>query len=261
MTMRTLAVVAALSTAPAAARADEPVPPDEIPAKARSLAEHGRAFHDAGDYGNAIIAFKEAYVMAPSPGLLFNLAQAYRLQGNCDDAAMMYRRYLATGPSTDGRTLAEGHLGSVERCAHDPAQRAGAPGAGLAIHTDRRSGSLFATSPAVARGRLQKNVGLVLGVGGGLALSIALYHGLRARDAAATVERGYANGARWKDLADIDARGERSATYAAIFGIGGGIAVLGGVSLYLLGRHTERIAPITVSSTPHGAQVSVAWRF
>ena len=36
--------------------------------------------------------------------LLFNLAQAYRLQGNCDDAALMYRRYLATNPGVEQRT-------------------------------------------------------------------------------------------------------------------------------------------------------------
>ena len=52
-----------------------------------------RRLHEA-----AVAAFKEAYVLAPSPGLLFNIAQAYRLAGNCDDAAWMYRRFLDTNP-------------------------------------------------------------------------------------------------------------------------------------------------------------------
>jgi len=118
--MRTAYVtLAAFALAPGFAYADEPTRPSVIPQKARLLAERGRALHDAGDYGNAIIAFKEAYVIAPSSGLLFNLAQAYRLQGNCDDAALMYRRYLDTAPSRDGRALAVGHLVTVERCAHD----------------------------------------------------------------------------------------------------------------------------------------------
>src|SRR5690606_28579845 len=73
--------------------------------------------HDRGDYARAIAAFKEAYVLAPSPGLLFNLAQAYRLRGNCDDAALMYRRYIAAAPrSADERALAEAHLATVVRC-------------------------------------------------------------------------------------------------------------------------------------------------
>src|SRR5215470_15454178 len=113
-----VAVLAALAlAAPAEVRADNAWS-GAVPAKARALAERGRAYHDAGDYAAAITAFTQAYVMAPSPALLFNLAQAYRLQGDCDDAALMYRRYLATGPSLDERALAESHLATVERCVH-----------------------------------------------------------------------------------------------------------------------------------------------
>src|ERR1043165_3802531 len=59
--------------------ADNALRPDQIPAKARELATRGRIFHDAGDYPDAIAAFKEASVPAPSPGLLFTTAQSYRL--------------------------------------------------------------------------------------------------------------------------------------------------------------------------------------
>ena len=91
-------IAAALAVAAGSARAsaDDRVPPERIPQKARELAEQGRAYHDAGEYMKAIAAFKEAYVLAPSPGLLFNIAQAYRLAGDCDDAAWMYRRFLDT---------------------------------------------------------------------------------------------------------------------------------------------------------------------
>src|SRR5689334_3902403 len=72
--------------------------------------------HKRGEYDRAIVAFKEAYVIAPSPGLLFNIAQAYRLQGNCDDASLMYRRFLGTNPDPAARAVAEQHLATVERC-------------------------------------------------------------------------------------------------------------------------------------------------
>src|SRR3954468_14256022 len=157
-------LVAALAVAPATVWAEEPSPPDEIPPKARALADRGRAYHDAGDYGNAIIAFKEAYVLAPSPGLLFNLAQAYRLQGNCDDAALMYRRYIATGPAIEGRTIAEGHLETVERCAHKAAlgipQDDGAP----RPKPQTQPGDLFVASGASIsrKGEIEKDIGLGL---------------------------------------------------------------------------------------------------
>ena len=107
--MRALLVIAALLVSAVASA-------DSVPTKARSLAERGRVAHDARDYAGAISAFTEAYALAPAPGLLFNLAQAYRLRGNCDDAALMYRRFLATNPPDDARLLAESHLSTVERC-------------------------------------------------------------------------------------------------------------------------------------------------
>jgi hypothetical protein len=98
-------------------------------------------------------------------------------------------------------------------------------------------------------------------IGGGVAIGIASYYGYRAHEAASEVEAGYAKGAKWKDLQDIDARGESSSTMAKVFGIGGGLAVAGGVTLYLLGRHSERIAPIAVAPVKNGAAVNVSWRF
>ncbi|HEU4612056.1 MAG TPA: tetratricopeptide repeat protein, partial [Kofleriaceae bacterium] len=92
-----LAIAAILAAAPVA-RADNALRPERIPNKARELADKGRAYHQAGDYAAAVAAFKEAYVLAPSPGLLFNIAQSYRLAGDCDEAAWMYRRFLDTNP-------------------------------------------------------------------------------------------------------------------------------------------------------------------
>lgn len=262
MKAASLIAAAALATVSRAAWAGEPEPPEVIPAKARALADRGRAYHNAGDYGNAIIAFKEAYVMAPSPGLLFNLAQAYRLQGNCDDASLMYRRYLATGPSPEARVVAEGHLETVERCAHKASlgipQDSNAP---VVIKTDRDSGSLFATAPPSRRAQLQKDIGLGLTLGGAVALGIGAFYWNRASDAQDAVEAGYERGAKWKDLEALDARGRDSASMATIFGIGGGLAIAGGVTLYLLGRRAEHIAPIAVAPAKRGATVNVSWRF
>jgi tetratricopeptide (TPR) repeat protein len=257
-----LIAAAALATVSTTASAGEPVRPEVIPAKARTLADRGRAYHDAGDYGNAIIAFKEAYVMAPSPGLLFNLAQAYRLQGNCDDAALMYRRYLATDPGSEGRTIAESHLETVQRCAHKASLGIPQdPTSPILIKTDRASGSLFATAPVSRRAQLQKDIGLGLGIGGAIALGIGAFYWNRASDAQDAVEDGYEHGATWKDLAALDQRGRDSATMAKIFGIGGAVAVAGGVTLYLLGRRAEHVAPIAVAPAKRGATVNVSWRF
>jgi tetratricopeptide (TPR) repeat protein len=271
-------LAAAIAVAPLTARADAPAASagsagasssssssgsygTAVPAKARSLADRGRALHERGDYANAIAAFTLAYAMAPSPALLFNLAQAYRLQGDCDDAALMYRRYLATNPTPEGRALAETHLANVERCVHKLA---------LHIPVETASGRLAVPMPALEVGTsassaprtaaIEKDVGIGLAIGGGVALSLAAYYTVQAHDAADDVAAAYARGAKWKDVAATDARGKSAARTAKLFGAGGAIGVVGGIVTYLIGRHTER-APVTVVPTSRGAEVSMSWAF
>ncbi|HEU0033661.1 MAG TPA: tetratricopeptide repeat protein [Kofleriaceae bacterium] len=263
--MRALAAIlaAGVFAAPLSVHADP-----AVPAKARELAAKGKEAHQKGDYARAIAAFKEAYVIAPSPALLFNLAQAYRLQGNCDDAVLMYQRYLASGPDAEGRELAEGHLATVQRCVQKR---------NLNIPMDESMQYLSMPTPPKdlgivdkpvdsprdpsTSGRLKKDIGIGVGVGGLAALAVAGYYGYRAYDASNEVEDLYASGAKWKQIQPIDERGKSAATTAKIFGVGGGAALATGITLYVLGKRTERLAPIAVTPTAKGAQVGMAWRF
>jgi tetratricopeptide (TPR) repeat protein len=262
-----LVVASLLAWAPLPARADEGMP---VPAKARTLAARGRAYHDAGDYTNAITAFTQAYVMAPSPALLFNLAQAYRLQGDCDDAALMYQRYLATNPSPEGRALAEGHLANVERCMHK-----------IALHipaetTATSSSSAMTGAPAAAitgeasgpshRAAIEKDVGIGLTIAGTGALAAALYFAVQAHDASSDVSNaeappGKGPGKGGGNVGALDQRGESAASNARILAIGGGVGVVSGVVMYMLGRRDEQ-APVVVAPLARGgAQVSMRWAF
>jgi tetratricopeptide (TPR) repeat protein len=257
-----LLAVVALAASAADARAGDPVPP-----KARKLAERGRELHERGDYARAIAAFKEAYVIAPSPGLLFNLAQAYRLQGNCDDAELMYRRYIAAAPaSVDERALAEAHLATVVRCVRQRSLNLPPDAAIAQIPLPPSPGHdpIFDDAPAPAagsRGRLARRIGLGTTIGGALALGGAAFYAVRAYRATAEVERLYAGGARWQDLEPIHERGERAETMARWLGVGGGIGAAAGVTLYLLGRRADRAPPIAITPVKGGVQVGLAWGF
>ena len=234
-----------------------------VPTKARTLAERGRAFHDAGNYAAAITAFTQAYVMAPSPALLFNLAQAYRLQGDCEDAALMYRRYLATNPSPEGRALAEMHLASVERCIHMlslhiPVE---SPSGHIVAPPPREKLTAVATTPGPAsKAQIEKDVGVGLVLGGTVALAAATYYTVAAHNASNDVAAAYAMGAKWKDVAPIDERGKTAAARAKILGAGGVLGVAGGIVTYLIGRHTEQL-PVTVAPTRHGVELGMSWAF
>ena len=260
-----LAAMLGAATTTGAAHADNALRPEQIPAKARDLANKGRVYHDAGDYTAAIAAFKEAYVLAPSPGLLFNIAQAYRLAGSCDDAAWMYRRFLDTNPSGPNRDLAEQHLAAVEKC--------GSGGLRLTVIPPKldaklpvpgSESSVTATTHLSIEARkpyAYKRIGAGAAIAGGVALAGAAYFALQARAAAQTVEETYAHGGKWSDIAETDARGQRASTIAMALGIGGGIAMASGLVLYGLGHHYEKAQRVAVTPSPHGAQVSLSWGF
>jgi tetratricopeptide (TPR) repeat protein len=261
--MKAAALVAALVAAAPGLALGDAGDGSGVPAKARSLAERGRAFHDAGDYANAITAFTQAYVMAPSPALLFNLAQAYRLQGNCDDAALMYRRFLAANPAPEQRALAESHLATVERCMHKLALH-------IPVETAARRAiaaplaeplAMRAVAPPPSRAaQIEKGVGLGLAISGGVSLAVAGYYAVQAHQAESDVADLYMRGGKWKDIAAIDERGQSAATAARWFGAGGAVGVVGGVVTYLIGKRDEA-APITVSPTSNGFKVGLRWNY
>jgi tetratricopeptide (TPR) repeat protein len=258
-----LTLAAALGGATAApVLADNALRPERIPNKARELAEQGRKHHSSGDYTSAVAAFKEAYVLAPSPSLLFNIAQAYRLAGSCDESAWMYRRFLDTHPRGPQRDLAQTHLAVVEKCGNGGLRVVVTPPT-VDAATPRPE------EPSVSVMRLTNNTrshrykraGVYTAVGGGVALIGAALFAIDAHAASQRVEESYMRGGTWEEIAPLDARGERSAMIATVLGVGGGVAMLSAAVLYGLGKHYESSKQIAITPTRNGAAVSLSWGF
>jgi tetratricopeptide (TPR) repeat protein len=86
-------------------------------AQARVLSDKGLAYFKLGDYDLAIAAFKQSYELAHAPGLLYNLAQSYRLKGDCRQALRLYRTYLRELPAAPNQRKVEDRIAEMERCA------------------------------------------------------------------------------------------------------------------------------------------------
>jgi tetratricopeptide (TPR) repeat protein len=259
-----LASLAAHGTARADSSTDEAATTGmAIPEKARFLADRGRQLQRDGKFADALEAYKAAYVLAPSPGLLFNLAQAYRLNGDCDDAAWMYRRFLDTDPRDDLRSLVNDHLAKLQACMHVGfrTQQIEVPPSG----TDRAMPSQPARVDAVAEpsndGQREEEIGTYAMIGGGAALAVAVGFAIEAHSASNDVADAYHGGIRAPDVRSIDDRGQRDATIATVAGITGGAALITGVVLYGLGRRDERAQHVAVVPHPGGGEVRLAWRF
>jgi tetratricopeptide (TPR) repeat protein len=254
--MKRLATIVAIlgAAAPVGVRAEVVADPPE---RARLLSDEGRAAHAAGEYERAIAAYKEAYELAPSPGLLFNMGQAYRLKGDCAEAAIMYRSYLSSKPDRVHRQLTQAHLAVVEGCmarrtALSPLLATGARPAAPAetADTDTPAGQSF------------KRGGVALAVSGGVLVGLGVYFAVEAADTSKQVEDAYAAGARWQEIAALDARGRRASSLATVFTLGGGAAAVAGGVLYVMGRRAEQRASrptITVGPRPGGGEVGLAW--
>jgi tetratricopeptide (TPR) repeat protein len=121
----TAVVVAALLGTPATLAASAYAQAPSEPTRAAEREEAARAAHrkglaafDAGDLDGAIEAFRRAYELSPTPGLLFNLAQTYRAKGpaGCTDALRFYEAYVRQYPDAPNRDVADEHLGEMRRC-------------------------------------------------------------------------------------------------------------------------------------------------
>lgn len=73
--------------------------------KAAVHVKQGAAYHQAGQYDDAIAEFKKAYELEPKPQTLFNIGNAYFKKGDYTSAVEYYQKYLDVDP--DGRFSAQ----------------------------------------------------------------------------------------------------------------------------------------------------------
>ena len=92
--VRAVVLAAALVLGRLAAAQPSPAPDDRAKvAEAAALYDEGKRHFDIGEYAQAIASWKQSYLRSSAPLLLFNIAQAYRLSGNCAQANRFYLNY------------------------------------------------------------------------------------------------------------------------------------------------------------------------
>jgi tetratricopeptide (TPR) repeat protein len=114
MAGRVAALMLLLACASRTAHAEEPEQ------QARALNEQANIRFNLGEYDRAIELFKQAYALAPVPGFLFNIAQAYRLKRDCTQAALFYANFLRVDPETPSRAKVEQRIAEMRACVPPP---------------------------------------------------------------------------------------------------------------------------------------------
>ncbi len=101
-----VAVVLVLALAAQAAPVAKPDPT----AEAKRLYAEGTAAYNLSEYATAIEKYKAAYKLVPSPYLVYNIAQSYRLSKDFEQALEFYDKFLTQLPKAPNRAEVEGFI-------------------------------------------------------------------------------------------------------------------------------------------------------
>jgi tetratricopeptide (TPR) repeat protein len=82
---------------------------------AREHFSRGTTLYNLGRFGDAAREYERAYEAKQEPALLFNIAQAYRFDGQKKKALFAYRAYLRSLPDAHDRTEVEARIAALER--------------------------------------------------------------------------------------------------------------------------------------------------
>jgi tetratricopeptide (TPR) repeat protein len=259
--MKRLAIAIAVVLITTVAAGAQPKPIDAAN-EAKAKAGSAKAAFDRGDYAVAVEEYREAYRLMPSPGLLYNLGQAYRLVGSCGEAAEAYREYLRLVPDSPYRETAQQNLAAADVCARD------AEAAAKRREERKREAALAAATAAATpppppddRGRGMRRAGVGAMAVGGMLVVAGGYFAIDASYQEQEVSDFYEQGGAWDEVADADARGKRSQLISRVTFATGGVALAAGVTLYVLGRRGERTPVVTAAPAGGGAKMVVSWRF
>jgi hypothetical protein len=249
-----IAVIAAVVARAATADAEPPT--------AEDLYAEGQTAYDHADYATAVAQWQAAYDLSGEPELLFDVAQARRLSGDCPRALATYRRFVEVDPTSAQHALAIS-LGRemAKQCGRPAPVQAPVPEIplkqthgldqihGLVVVDERRSDE----DP----GRALKIAGLATGATGALAIIAGLgigHHGHAIGDEVAGACRAGCDWAAWQGK---DAAGRRDVSIGLGVDVLGAAAVVAGAGLYYFGIRAGSVS--VVPSPREGGGATISW--
>lgn len=240
-----LFVITAIIALEVTARADSTPTAEDPPSTStpeRFYAE-GQAAYDHADYLTAIAKWRSSYDLSHATGLLFNLAQAYRLSGDCMNALLTYEQFVTIDPASEQRQLADDLARELE------AQCGGAATPPVVEHP-------IIDHPRAPPGRPLKIAGLATAGVGAASLAIGLGLGHHAQVIGDEVTHACAQSCDWAEQGSKDASGRRDATIGYVFDAIGIAAIASGAILYYLG---DREDGIHVVPTDRSRGATLSW--
>lgn len=279
------AVLLASSTVAAQPKPDAPQTEDQKKAEAKALYDKGINHYNLGEFDPAIAAFRQAYGISSAPGLLFNIAQAFRLKKDYEQASYFYTTYLRLKPDAPNRADVEARIAEMKTLIEDQKKLGISPPVGTvnpegdtatkpsSPTTPPAATAPVVTTPPVERvepgidspaakpGATMKMAGLATaGVGGALVITGIIF-GRMASSAESDLNALNSGGTWTQEQQDTYDSGERNNKIAIVSLVMGGAAVVTGGALYFLGRSKESSTSVAIVPSKSGTSVAVGWSF
>jgi hypothetical protein len=212
---------------------------------AEALYTEGKAAYDRADFATAVTKWQASYDLSKESALLFNLAQAKRLAGDCTGALATYRRFVETdaAPMPEQHKLAKDLTRELEGTC--PEQKP------VVIQPPKVDRPTFLNDRQ--SDRTWKIAGFVTGGVGVVTIAIGLGLGHHGSSVGDEITAACATSCDWTALKDKDARGKREVTIAKVLDVAGVAAIAGGAVFYYLGIRQETL---TLVPAPGGGVVS-----
>ena len=230
---------------------------------AEDLYAEGQASYDQADYKAAVGTWQAAYDLSKESDLLFNLAQAKRLLGDCAGAIAAYRRFVADDPDSTSaqHKLAKDLARELEGTC--PAQKLAVILLPKIVDEPTLDGALTLDTRLNDReydrarsGRTWKIAGLVTGGVGVVTIAVGLGLGHHGTSVGDEITAACTTSCDWAALKDKDARGRRDVAIGKALDVVGVAAIAGGAIFYYLGTRQETL---TVAPAPVGGGGVLLW--
>lgn len=256
--MRIALVTATIAALAIAAHADAPT--------AENLYNAGQTAYDAGDFTTAVAQWEESYARSKEPALLFNIAQAKRLSGDCPGAIATYKRFITADPTANQKPLAEDLARELEaKCGAKPIPIAEPPKPLKPTKPPKPTQTPYSVDRLMLvdgdrgrpkPGRSLKIAGIATSSTGVAIIAVGIGLGIHAQSVGDSVTSACRTSCDWTAWKDKDAAGRRDATIGHILDVAGAGAIASGAVLYYLGIRQESVS---LSPATREGGLAISW--
>jgi tetratricopeptide (TPR) repeat protein len=221
-----------------------------LSAEAARHLERGNLLMTAKRYDDALAEYRAAYAIESNVTLLYNIGQALRLGGHCEDARRAYEAYLDTNPPAERAQLAHRNIAACEATA-EPLPPAPVPAPPVAIEAAPEGSPWYHDLP----GNVLAVTGSLLVVGGTLLW-------LQARGEIDDANVAARQATTWDAYATNAAAGrdaESRQTVGITLLVAGGATLTGALVRYAL--RPDNDASLSATPLPGGGAVMLSRRF